>query len=159
MSLEDRAWAHAEQTRILRAFNARIAGYDAILMPTSPVSPFPWTRSHVKVIDGQALDIYYRWLALTYRGSLTGGPAITIPAGRDTQGMPFGLQLLGPVRGDETLLGVARVVEAQLAKDPATARPRPDLSRLATPDPGLRSIVTHPPRNVGHDVVADLVAV
>ncbi|MDP0947406.1 amidase, partial [Klebsiella pneumoniae] len=40
-SLADRAWAHAEQTRILRAFNARIQGLDAILLPTAPVSAFP----------------------------------------------------------------------------------------------------------------------
>lgn len=159
MSLEDRAWAHAEQTRILRAFNARMAGFDAILMPTVPVSPFAWTQSHAKVIDGQKMDIYYRWLALTYRGSLTGGPAITIPAGRDTQGMPFGLQLLGPVRGDEGLLSVAQSVEAQFAQAAQTARPRPDLSQLRTAHPSLRSIVTHPPLMAGHHAAADMTAV
>lgn len=159
MSLEDRAWAHAEQTRILRAFNARIAEFDAILMPTAPVSPFPWTQSHVEQIGGQKMDIYYRWLALNYRGSLTGGPALSIPAGRDGQGMPFGLQLLGAVCGDTDLLGVAKSIEDQLSRDPETARPRPDLAQLQTPQPGLRSIVTHPPETAGDQVAADMTAV
>ncbi len=144
-TLADRGWAHAEQTRILRAFNARIAGLDAILLPTVPVSPFPWTQPHAERIDGQEMDIYYRWLALTYRGSLMGGPSITLPTGRDGAGMPFGLQMLGPVRGDEGLLAVAKAIETLFAADPETARPRPDLARLKPVEPGLRSIVTHPP--------------
>ena len=37
MSLEDRAWAHAEQTRILRRFNAVMQEVDVILLPTAPV--------------------------------------------------------------------------------------------------------------------------
>ena len=144
-TLADRGWAHAEQTRILRAFNARMEGLDAILLPTVPVTPFPWTEPHVAQIDGAEMDIYYRWLALTYRGSLSGGPAITLPAGRDGAGMPFGLQMLGALRGDGELLAVARTMEAFLEQDPETARPRPDLSRLRAVTPDLRSIVTHPP--------------
>ncbi|WP_370205464.1 amidase [Pararhodobacter marinus] len=145
LTLADRAWAHAEQTRILRAFNARIAGLDAIILPTSPVSPFAWTEPYARRIDGQEMDIYYRWLALTYRGSLGGGPAITLPSGRDGAGMPFGLQLLGPVRGDAGLLAAARSIETFLAQDPQTARPRPDSKALTRSTVDLRSIVTHPP--------------
>lgn len=91
------------------------------------------------------MDIYYRWLALTYRGSLTGGPSITLPCGRDPHGMPFGLQVLGAVRGDEALLAAAKAVESFFAADPETARPCPDMAGLAPSDTDLRSIVTHPP--------------
>lgn len=145
MTLVDRAWAHAEQTRILRKFNALMNEFDVILLPTSPVSPFPWTQSHPSEIDGQALDIYYRWLALTYRSSLTGGPAITVPSGRDPLGMPFGLQMLGPIRGDEGLLSAAKAFETLFAKSKETARPRPDLANNSPSEVDLKSIVTHPP--------------
>lgn len=145
MSLADRAWAHKEQTRILRNFNHVMRDYDVILMPTSPVSPFAWTQPHATEIDGQTMDTYYRWLALSYRGSLSGGPAITLPAGRDAAGMPFGLQLLGAVGGDEALLAAAIAVENHLSKSPETARPVPDLINLPTSAVDLRSIVTHPP--------------
>ena len=145
MSLSDRAWAHLEQTRILRRFNAVMRDYDVILLPTAPVSPFPWTQGHATEIEGQSMDIYYRWLALMYRGSLTGGPAITLPCGRDPEGMPFGLQILGPIGGDDALLSTAKSLEALFAADPEMARPRPDMANLAPSSIDLRSIVTHPP--------------
>ncbi len=145
MSLVDRGWAHVEQTRILRRFNALMADFDVIVLPTSPVSPFAWTTSHPDSIDGQKMDIYYRWLALCYRGSLAGGPAITLPCGRDPLGMPFGLQMLGPVRGDDGLLAAAKAVEELFACSAETARPVADMETLAPSKVDLRSIVTHPP--------------
>jgi Asp-tRNA(Asn)/Glu-tRNA(Gln) amidotransferase A subunit family amidase len=145
MTLADRAWAHVEQTRILRNFNEVMRDVDVILLPTSPVSPFPWTQSHATEIDGQPMDVYYRWLALAYRGSLTGGPAITLPCGRDPNGMPFGLQMIGAVRGDESLLAAAKALETLFAKSANTSRPTPDFETLSSSEINLRSIVTHPP--------------
>lgn len=145
MSLADRSWAHAEQTRILRNFNKVMDHFDIILLPTAPVSPFSWRQFHPTEIDGQAMDVYYRWLALMYRGSLTGGPALTLPCGRDPQGMPFGLQMLGPVCGDAPLLATAKALETLFARSHDTARPRPDMAALAASHVDLRAIVTHPP--------------
>ncbi|WP_353315306.1 amidase family protein [Shimia sp. NS0008-38b] len=144
MSLADRGWAHAEQTQILRKFNALMAEFDVIVLPTSPVSPFAWTQPYAKDIDGQEMDIYYRWLALCYRGSLTGGPSITLPCGRDAAGLPFGLQMLGPLRGDEGLLSAAKAVEELFDRSEETARPLANLHTLPNSDVDLRSIVTHP---------------
>jgi len=141
MSLCDRAWAHAEQTRILRRFNKLMADVDIILLPTAPISPFPWTEAYADAINGQPQDIYYRWLALTYRGSLSGGPSLTLPAGRDSKGMPFGLQLLGPVRGDGALLAAAMSLETMLEQDEHTARPRPDFESLQPVSVDPRSII------------------
>ncbi len=145
MSLLDSAWAQAEQTRIVRAFQATFADYDLVLAPTTPVSPFPWTQSYADVIDGQRQENYYRWLALTYVITLTTHPAITIPCGTDSLGMPFGLQVIGPFRGDMPLVSAALALEAAFAGDPELARPKPDLSRLRAIEPSLTSIVTAPP--------------
>jgi len=145
MSLADRGWAHGEQTRILRRFNALMAEFDVIVLPTSPVSPFQWTQSYPREIDGQMMDIYYRWLALCYRGSLTGGPSITLPCGRDAAGMPFGLQMLGPVRGDDGLLAAAKAVETFFNRSGQTSRPLTNMQTLAPSAVDLKSIVTHPP--------------
>jgi hypothetical protein len=60
--------------------------------------------------------------------------------------MPFGLQIVGPHKGDRFTLGVAAALEQALARRPELARPRPDLARLGEETPALRSIVTHPPR-------------
>lgn len=141
MTLHDRARAHAEQTRILRRFNRLMRDVDVILLPTAPVSPFPWMQSHADIIDGQPQDVYYRWLALTYRGSLSGGPSLTLPAGRDVGGMPFGLQMLGAVGEDAELLAIARSLEALLQQDDHSARPRPDLAALKPAPVDPRSII------------------
>ncbi|MBJ7536561.1 amidase [Marinomonas sp. C1424] len=144
-TLADRGWAHVEQTKILRNYNALMKDFDIILLPTVPVSPFPWTQPHATEIDQQKMDIYYRWLALTYRGSLLNGPSITLPTGLDPQGMPFGLQILGAVRADETLLAAASAIEALLAQTSETARPEPDFATLQDSTIELKSMVTHPP--------------
>lgn len=141
MTLHNRAWAHAEQTRILRRFNRMMDDFDVILLPTAPVSPFPWTQPHAEMIDGQPQDVYYRWLALTYRGSLSGGPSLTLPTGRDANAMPFGLQMLGAVGGDDKLLGIGRSFERLFAQAPQTARPRPDFNTLRPAPVDPRSII------------------
>jgi len=145
ITLADRAWAHLEQTRIARRFAAAFERYDLILAPVTPVSPFPWTELFAARIDGQAMRNYYHWLALTYIVTLATNPALSLPCGRDEQGMPFGLQLVGRLRGDGALLAAARALEQVFAQDAALARPRPDLQALQVPQPALKSIVTHPP--------------
>ena len=119
--------------------------FDVIVLPTSPVSPFAWTKSHAEDIGGHKMDTYYRWLALCYRGSLTGGPAITLPCGRDKQGMPFGFQVLGPLMGDAALLCAAKAMEDLFALSDQTARPLANMQTLQHSHVELTSIVTHPP--------------
>jgi Asp-tRNA(Asn)/Glu-tRNA(Gln) amidotransferase A subunit family amidase len=145
MSLADSAWAQAEQTRIFRRFQSAFERYDVILSPTTPVSPFPWRELYAAQINGRAQENYYRWLALTYVVTLTTHPALSLPCGVDRAGMPFGLQIVGPFHGDLKTLAVARAMEQAFDQDPALRRPRPDLSRLAQPNPALKSIVTAPP--------------
>ena len=61
---------------------------------------------------------------LTFVLTLTGCPAISIPAGFTDDGRPVGLQLLGRPRGDFELLGAAQVLETALgsaARDPQAA--------------------------------------
>lgn len=63
--------------------------------------------------------------------------------------MPFGLQLIGPLRSDARLLAQAQAMEQLFAREPSLARPRPDVSALAVPNPALKSIVTHAPGSPG----------
>ncbi|MEP6969775.1 MAG: amidase, partial [Betaproteobacteria bacterium] len=145
MTLADRAWAHLAQTRIAQRFAKTFDDFDLIITPTSPVTPFPWTTLYAQEIDGQAMRNYYHWLALTYIPTLATNPALALPCGLDEAGMPFGLQLIAPLRGDARLLAMAAALEQAFAADPVLRRPRPDLRTLHTARPELRSIVTHPP--------------
>lgn len=145
MTLLDSAWAQAEQTRILARFEAATAGFDLILAPTTPVSPFPWTTLYAEHIDGKLQDTYYRWLALTYVTTLTALPSLALPCGVDHAGMPFGLQLIGRFRADAALLGAAGAMEQAFDGLAELRRPRPALDRLGPIEPALTSIVTAPP--------------
>jgi Asp-tRNA(Asn)/Glu-tRNA(Gln) amidotransferase A subunit family amidase len=145
ITLADRAWAHLEQTRVARRFAQAFERFDLIVAPTTPVTPFPWTELYAQQVDGQAMRNYYHWLALTYVVTLATNPALSLPCGTDEHGMPFGLQMIGRLRGDAELLRIAAEVERAFAASTEGARPRPDLARLAKPNDALRSIVTHPP--------------
>jgi hypothetical protein len=77
--------------------------------------------------------------------TLTTHPALSLPCGVDHAGMPFGLQIVGPFRGDRKTLAVSHAFEKAFDAVPALRRPRPDLSKLTQPTPSLKSIVTAPP--------------
>jgi Asp-tRNA(Asn)/Glu-tRNA(Gln) amidotransferase A subunit family amidase len=151
ITLADRAWAHLAQTAIFRRFQAAFGHYDLILAPVTPLSPFPWTELYAATIDGQTQRNYYEWLSLTYLVTLATHPALALPCGRDEAGMPFGLQVVGPLHQDGRLLALGAALERHFAADPRLARPRPDEAVLARPRPDLRSLVTHPPRPGGDD--------
>jgi Asp-tRNA(Asn)/Glu-tRNA(Gln) amidotransferase A subunit family amidase len=146
MSLADVAWAHAEQTRIYRRFQELFRDYDLVLSPTVPVTPFPWTQLYLAEMEGKPLRNYYHWLSLTYFITLATNPAISIPAGVDHKSMPFGLQVVGPARGDARVVAAAHAMEQAFAAIPALRRPHPDLAKLTKPTPELKSLVTHPPK-------------
>jgi Asp-tRNA(Asn)/Glu-tRNA(Gln) amidotransferase A subunit family amidase len=145
MTLGDFASAHTEQTRLFRKFQETFRDYDLVLSPTTPVSPFPWSQLYLAEMDGKPLRNYYHWLSLTYVITLATNPAISIPCGVDHKNMPFGIQVVGRFREDRALLGAAHALERAFARIPVAQRPVPDLRKLATPTPALKSIVTHPP--------------
>jgi hypothetical protein len=73
--------------------------------------------------------------------------------------MPFGLQVIGRLRGDAALLAAAQALEHCFEATPALRRPRPDLQALRAPRPELKSIVTHPPEASGDTAVGAPTAV
>ena len=145
MTMADVTWAHAEQTRLFRRFQKTFDEYDLVLLPSTAVSPFPWSELYLAKVNGKPLLNYYHWLALTYVITLVTNPAISLPCGVDHAGMPFGLQVVGRFRGDRGLLGASYSLEQAFAKISDLRRPIPDLRKLANPTPALKSIVTHPP--------------
>jgi Asp-tRNA(Asn)/Glu-tRNA(Gln) amidotransferase A subunit family amidase len=145
MTVGDAVWAHKMQTTLYRRFQALMQHYDVILSPTVCTTPFPWSQWHLEAINGKPLDTYYRWLGLTYVVSLLTNPALSLPCGVDHASMPFGVQVIGAVRGDARLLDIGETLEASFAGDTALRRAVPDLAALSEPVAALKSIVTSPP--------------
>ncbi len=134
-SAADVARAQSLQTALYRRWQAFFQNYDVILTPSITISPRSWRELYPAAIDGNATRTYFHWLALAYAVTLPGHPAVSLPVGRDGNGMPFGLQIVGPRGGDAFVLSVAAALEALLAGDVRTARPVPDLAALRKAPP------------------------
>jgi Asp-tRNA(Asn)/Glu-tRNA(Gln) amidotransferase A subunit family amidase len=122
--------AFKQQTVLYQNWQRFFADYDVILSPAVTLSPRPWSELYPAEIDGKPTRTYFHWLALAYAVTNVGHPAISLPVGLDRNGMPFGLQIVGPRGGDAKVLAVAAALEAALAGDPLTARPVPDIAKL-----------------------------
>ncbi len=123
------------QADMYRRWQAFFDRFDVVLSPAITISPRPWTELYPAEIDGKPTRTYFHWLSLAYCSSLIGHPSLSLPVGLDRNGMPFGLQIVGPRGGDALVLAVAAALEAHLAGDPRTARPVPDLRGLASAPP------------------------
>jgi Asp-tRNA(Asn)/Glu-tRNA(Gln) amidotransferase A subunit family amidase len=134
-SAADVARAQTLQTALYRRWQTFFQDYDVILTPSITISPRSWRELYPAEIDGKPTRTYFHWLALAYAVTLPGHPAVSLPVGVDRNGMPFGLQIVGPRGGDAFVLSVAAALESLLAGDPRTARPVPDLAKLRAARP------------------------
>ena len=95
---------------------------DLLLTPSMAVSPFPVEQSYPANVGGRAMKTYVDWIAPTFLLSLPGLPVASVPCGRDRAGMPAGLQVVGPPRGEERVLAfAARLQEARPLGPPPMA--------------------------------------
>ena len=129
-STADVARAMTGQTALYRRWQPFFERYDVVLTPAITISPRSWRELYPTEIDGAPTRTYFHWLALAYAVTVVGHPAVSLPVGLDRNGMPFGLQIVGPRGGDALVLRVAAELEALLAGDARTARPVPDIAAL-----------------------------
>lgn len=86
--------------------------YDALLLPTTQVWPFPVEWRHPEEVAGVACDTYHRWMEIVIPIGLLGLPCLNIPVGFGANGLPAGLQLFGPRRSDGRLLQIGQAWHA-----------------------------------------------
>ncbi len=86
--------------------------YEFLVLPAVSVPPFPIGQRYVSEINGQPLGTYIDWLGLTYAITVTGLPAISVPAGFTADGLPVGLQIVGRHQADFAVLQLAHAFEA-----------------------------------------------
>ena len=91
-------------------FAAMLQAVDVIATPATAATAPPVRDDALS--DGQSDDLVLEQMtAYSYAANLTGHPALTVPAGYDSEGMPVGLQLMGQHWDEATLLRCGRVVE------------------------------------------------
>ncbi len=106
-------YQQAQQVReaFAAAIRDLITQYDALLCPTTRVTA-PLLGQQEVDIDGEAVDVRRALISNTSPYSMIGLPAASVPAG-EAQGLPVGLQIVGPRGGDGVVLEVARSVECR----------------------------------------------
>ena len=88
-----------------------------------PVPAFSTEVSGPAEIDGIPVDPFFDdWCALALPANLTGQPATAVPTGLAGDGLPVGLQVIGPRWADLRTLAVAARIEALVGFELAPAR-------------------------------------
>ncbi len=101
-------------------------GYDLLACPVTQVSPFPVEVEYPTEVAGVRLSNYIDWMAACWRITVTGCPALSLPAGFDAEGMPVGVQLVTRQGADGALLRAAKALEeatGYAARRPALVAP------------------------------------
>jgi Asp-tRNA(Asn)/Glu-tRNA(Gln) amidotransferase A subunit family amidase len=113
-------------TRTWQQFFGHDDGYDVLLAPSMPVPAFSTEVSGPAEIDGTPVDPFFDdWCVLALPANLTGQPATAVPIGCSADGLPLGLQVMGPRWADLRTLAVAARVEALTGFDRIPARTDP----------------------------------
>ncbi|OXM53725.1 amidase [Amycolatopsis thailandensis] len=102
----------------LRGTYARIfreTGIDALAFPTTPATAKEFSAVENFVLRGRSVPTFATFIRNCQNGSIAGFPGLTVPMGRDRNGLPAGLALDGALGEDRKLLAIGASVERALA--------------------------------------------
>jgi aspartyl-tRNA(Asn)/glutamyl-tRNA(Gln) amidotransferase subunit A len=107
--------AKLTQKKIRAEYDEAFADCDVILTPTSPVTAFKLGERTDDPLKMYAADI------CTVPVNIAGLPAVSLPCGKDAQGLPIGLQLIGRKFDERTILNAGAAFEAACGGFPAVS--------------------------------------
>lgn len=108
---EDLAQAEAERIKLRQVMDRFFETYDFLILPAAQLAPFPAEWDWVHEIEGTKFENYLQWMQLCCAITLTECPAISVPGGFTADGLPVGLQIVGPRGKDFEVLQIARAFE------------------------------------------------
>ncbi len=112
LTTEDLFLAESRKADLHRAMSAFFDEYDVLAIPAAQVPAFPVETEFLTEINGVQMPDYLGWMMAACIITPTGCPAICIPAGFTSEGLPVGLQLVARVGQDHKLLEIASAMEA-----------------------------------------------
>lgn len=128
LSAYDVSVASQVRTRWSAAFHQLFDRFDFLVLPTAQVFPFDIAETWPREVEGRPMRSYHEWMKANFLVTMSGCPALAVPAGFNAQGLPMGIQIVAPVQADETCIEVALAYDA--ATQWAMRRPSP-LLRVA----------------------------
>mgnify|MGYP003328791064 CR=1 FL=1 len=121
LSMADVVHAELARTALMQRVARFFERYDVLLCPATIVPPFPVEERAVMSCEGKPFETYVDWLLIVAVATLAGCPALSLPCGFTKEGLPVGLQMIGPANGEAKLLAAAHQFEMIL--DLKTDRP------------------------------------
>jgi aspartyl-tRNA(Asn)/glutamyl-tRNA(Gln) amidotransferase subunit A len=97
--------AQKARTLLINQYNDLFEKFDILLTPTAPTTAFGIGENSADPIKMYLADI------MTVPPSLAGLPALSVPVGKDENGLPIGAQLIAPRGADGMLLSLAKQLE------------------------------------------------
>ena len=104
------------RTQCFAKLQALFETCDVLVSPTLSAPPLPIdmdVSGEIEIAGKPAGTVRGAWYPYTYPMNLTGHPALSMPCGRSSIGLPIGLQLAGRWYDDRYLLGIAALLEAR----------------------------------------------
>ena len=108
--------ASTARTRYYRHMVGLFEHFDLLVLPSAQVWPFPAEWTWPRAIAGRTMDTYHRWMEVVIYATLAGLPAISVPVGFSDDGLPMGMQLIGPPLGDRAVLNAAAAYEQTIGE-------------------------------------------
>ncbi|ESR23835.1 amidase [Lutibaculum baratangense] len=125
LSMRELIAAEEARGRLIAQANAFFDDHDLLMTPATIVPPFPVEERYVAECAGKTFDTYIDWLAIAFSITLTTCPALSLPCGFTSKGLPVGLQVVARPRGEARLLGGAAQLECLLGlRDETPIDPR-----------------------------------
>ncbi|HET6873053.1 MAG TPA: amidase [Sporolactobacillaceae bacterium] len=110
-SKETRGFEYVKAMRLrdslIEGVNALFNKVDVLITPTLPILPTDIDQRDV-VINGKTLNVRGALLKNTRPWNYTGHPALSVPNGWSTSGLPIGLQLIGPYFSENLLYKIGQ---------------------------------------------------
>ena len=112
-ALTGRDLARAEELHTVLFHRVRqfFTRYDIVLLPVSQVLPFDVELEYPAEINGVPVTDYLDWMRSAYLISVTGCPALSVPAAFSAGGLPIGVQIVGPHHADFAVLQAGHAFE------------------------------------------------
>lgn len=107
----DLARAERLRTGLFHRMRAFFDDYDFLIAPVSQVPPFPVDDPYVTQIAGQPMPDYLAWMRSCYWISVLHAPAMSVPCGFTSDGLPVGVQIVGRPWADAEVLRLGYAFE------------------------------------------------
>jgi amidase len=104
LSGEDVSRAARDRSSWYQALNALFTRFDFLVMPATQVFPFDATLDWPHAIGDREMDTYHRWMEVVIAATMASLPALCAPAGFGANGLPAGVQIIGPAQMDLAVL-------------------------------------------------------